>query len=166
MKSVDEDVDRLYRLSINMQKLFREWHALEQRPDSNPVLGGAALGTQLDSFLVIVREYDDEQLRAEMRKRVKVGEGWAVGLFDQAAASALGQRPDPERRINPYAVGLRPERWDEDGLYDEPGLTVEEATKLATGAEVPSELPAELVASEGGPEPQAGDGMGDNREKS
>ena len=75
MKSVDEDVDRLYRLSINMQKLFREWHALEQRPDSNPVLGGAALGTQLDSFLVIVREYDDEQLRAEMRKRVKVGGG-------------------------------------------------------------------------------------------
>ena len=100
-----------------------------------------------------------------MRKRVKVGEGWAVGLFDQAAASALGQRPDPERRVNPYAVGLRPERWEEDGLYDEVGLTVEEARKLATGAEVPSELPAELVAREGDREPQAGDGMSDNREK-
>ncbi len=151
MKSVDEDVDRLYRLSMNMQKLFREWHELEQRPDSNPVLGGAALGTQLDSFLVIVREYDDEELRAEMRKRVKVGEGWAVALFDQAAG-ALGERPDPERRINPYAVSLRPERWEEDGFYDEAGLTVEEAIKLATGAEIPSELPAELVVSEDNPE--------------
>ena len=43
-------------------------------------------------------------------------------------------------------------------------LTVEEARKLATGA-VPSESPVELVAGEGGLEPQAGDGMSDNREK-
>ena len=59
MKSVDEDVDRLYRLSINMQKLFREWHALEQRLDANPVPGGGP-GTQVDSFRPSCGEYDDE----------------------------------------------------------------------------------------------------------
>ena len=65
MKSVDEDVDRLYRLSINMQKLFREWHALEQRLDANPVRG-AALGRRSTPSWHRA-EYDDEQLRAEPR---------------------------------------------------------------------------------------------------
>ena len=44
-------------------------------------------------------------------------------------------------------------------------LTVEEARKLATGAEVPSESPVELVAGEGGLRAAGGDGMSDNREK-
>ncbi len=46
------------------------------------------------------------------------------------AADALDERPDFERPINPYAVSLRPERWDEDGLYAEPGVTLRDATEL------------------------------------
>ena len=34
--AVDEDLERLYRLSMNMQKLFREWHELEQRDEADP----------------------------------------------------------------------------------------------------------------------------------
>jgi len=135
MKAIDEDLDRLYQLNNNIQKLFREWHELEQRPDSNTFLGGTALGTQVDSFLGLVKDFDDAQLQAEMAKRVRVAEGWAVAMFDQAATTALGERPDPQRRINPYAVGLRPERWAQDGMFDEPGLTVEEAKQRARGAE-------------------------------
>src|SRR5205085_1848646 len=31
MKSVDEDLNRLFQLNINMHKLFREWHELENK---------------------------------------------------------------------------------------------------------------------------------------
>ena len=63
-----------------------------------------------------------------MRQQVAAGEAWAVAIF-ATASEALDQRPDLERPINPYAVGLRPERWEEDGLYEEPGLTAAEASE-------------------------------------
>jgi flavin-dependent dehydrogenase len=153
MQTVDDDLDRLYRLDRNIQKLFREWHELEQRAESNTFLGGAAIGTQRDSFLGLVKPFDEAGLRAEMSKRVRVAEGWAVAMFDQAS-TALAERVDPDRAINPYAVGLRPERWDEDGMFDEPGLTVAEAKELAMGsAELRSGPPSlpDLIQAGGRP---------------
>ncbi len=32
-------VDRLFRLNINMHKLFREWHELERKPREPAMLG-------------------------------------------------------------------------------------------------------------------------------
>ena len=46
-----------------------------------------------------------------------------------AAGEVLEPRPDLDRPINPYAVSLLPERWEEDGLFAGPGLTAEEARK-------------------------------------
>ena len=100
-----------------MQKLFREWHALEQRPDANPGRG-AALGRRVDSSTVRVRP--SSGCGGARRRRVG-SEAWAVGLFDQAAAARWDSVPIPNAASTPAAVGLRPERWEQDGLYDEPG---------------------------------------------
>ncbi len=80
MKSVDEDVDRLYRLSTNMQELFQDWHELEQRDEENPIIREAEM-TLVRGFLGLVRPMDDDVLREELREEVKIAEDWAVTLF-------------------------------------------------------------------------------------
>ncbi len=162
MKSVDEDLDRLYRLSTNMQELFKEWHELEQRDEENPLIRQAP-GTLVRGLLGLVRPMDDSELREDIREQVRVAEAWAVTLFVTAAES-LGEPPDLDRPINPYAVSLRPERWEQDGLYDEPGLRADEAREQAIAAGPPGGMgpppgaggppPGVAAGADGAPPPQ------------
>jgi flavin-dependent dehydrogenase len=131
MKSVDDDLDKLFRLNINMHKLFRQWHELEQktRPPtflkSFPVIIGGLLG--------LVKEFpDDEALRQEIHQHVLNSEALAVAIFHRAA-QALPEPPPTDKPVNPYAVGLDPDTWEADGLFTEPGLTLEQAMGPARG---------------------------------
>jgi len=151
MKSVDEDVRRLYSLSNRMQELFKQWHELEQKDEENPVVSGPGIRTLLSGLAGLVKPLDDEGLREEIRQQVGIGEAWAVTIFAKAS-EALAERPDLDRAINPYAVSLRPERWEEDGLYDEPGLTADEALEKALAAGPP---PGMGPPGAGGPPPGA-----------
>jgi hypothetical protein len=83
------------------------------------------------AFADLVQEMNDDELREEISGQVPRSEALAVVIFGQAAeALPVDKRPDFERPINPYAVSLRPERWDADGLYAEPGVTLRDATDL------------------------------------
>jgi hypothetical protein len=55
-----------------------------------------------------------------------------MGLFHTAAA-ARPPPPDPERRVNALGISLQPEKWEEEGLYSEEGMTLAEATALLPG---------------------------------
>jgi flavin-dependent dehydrogenase len=155
MKSVEDDVDRLYRLSTQMQELFKQWHELEQRDEENPVVSGPGVRTLLAGLAGLVKPMDDAGLREELRQQVAAGEAWAVAIFAKAS-EALDQGPDLDRAINPYAVSLRPERWEEDGLYEEPGLTADEALEKALAVGPPPGM-GPPGAAVGGP-PGAGAG--------
>lgn len=61
------------------------------------------------------------------------------------AASALPEPPPHDRPVNSYAVGLDPARWEADGLFSEPGLTLAEAMDVVDG------LVARREAGEGAP---------------
>jgi flavin-dependent dehydrogenase len=154
MRSVDDELTRLYRLSMNMQELFKQWHELEQRPDENPIIRQGA-GTLVRGFVGLVRPMDDEELREEIREEIRVAEAWAVTLF-AIACEALEERPDLDRPINPYAVSLRPERWEDDGLYEEPGIKVDDAREQALAAGPPGGMGPPPGA--GGPPPGAAGG--------
>jgi hypothetical protein len=132
MKSVHDDIERLYRLDMNMQELFKQWHELEDRHEEIPEeapLAKLIRPMMFSAFADLVQPKDDDELREEISQQVPRAEALAVFIFGQAA-EALDQRPDFERPINAYAVSLRPERWDADGLYAEPGVTLSEATDL------------------------------------
>jgi DNA-binding FadR family transcriptional regulator len=58
----------------------------------------------------------------------------AVAIFHKAAA-ALPDPPDDERPVNPYAVSLRPDAWEQEGLYEAPGWTLRDAVEVAEGIE-------------------------------
>jgi flavin-dependent dehydrogenase len=133
MRSVDDHLDRMYRLNINMQKLFREWNELLPPEASQDRKFKHTY--RPSSLTAMVAEYDDDDaLREQLRRELQTAEALAVAIFHRAAAS-LPDPPSPDRAINPYAVGLRPETWDADGLFDAPGLTLAEAAPAADGFE-------------------------------
>jgi hypothetical protein len=131
MKSVEADLDRLFRLNVNLYKMFREWNELET-PVREPTMP-PPMRTMIEGVIGLMKPYpDDDALRQEIRDEVRKAEAFAVALFD-VATQALPERPDMSRPINPYAVGLNPQTWEADGLYDEPGMGLEEAREISIG---------------------------------
>lgn len=129
MHSVHDDIDRVYRLSMNMQELFKDWSRLETAAAGPPVMsGGPPLLHAIDA---VAEERDDDALRAEVRRQRELAEAVAVDYFHTAASRVLEEKPDPERPVDPYVVSLRPERWEADGLYSESGLTRERAAEIS-----------------------------------
>jgi flavin-dependent dehydrogenase len=130
-----EDLERLGRLNLRMQQLFRDWHALDPRHDWTGAYlsprSFPSLGLRLISLVIPM---DDAALNDVLEQNRGFSEALAVIMFHRAGR-LLVQKPDPERPINPYAVGLDPGRWEADGLYDAPGLTLEEALERAPGIE-------------------------------
>lgn len=125
MKSVDADLDRLVQLNKRVHRMFREWHALghRERPPAMP----PAVRPMIEALVGVMKDYpSDDALRQKVRDDVRAAEFLAVALFHQAARD-LPNSPATDRPINPYAVGLDPERWEADGLYEPPGVTIDEA---------------------------------------
>jgi hypothetical protein len=130
--SVDEDLLRLHRLSLNMQRLFREWNEIEQRALTGPPPGkNRLLGEAMDRLNA---DMDDDGFRDALRTQVSIAEALAVALFSRAS-QALDEAPADDTPLNPYAVGLKPERWESEGLFEGPGLTSREALEQIGGFE-------------------------------
>jgi hypothetical protein len=81
----------------------------------------------------LVKDYpDDDALREAVRRQVRNSEAMAVTMFHNAARG-LPEPPPADAEINPYNLGLDSTSWDVDGLFESPGLTVEDAGKVLAG---------------------------------
>ena len=133
MREVDADVDRLYRLSHRVQQLMRDWSPLEQEQDFKPVHVAVPLYRPFrEGVLGLASEYSDDELRSTVAAQSVMAEAIAVGIFHRAA-SRIEHDLDEDTRINPYAGSLHPDRWEDDGLFEEPGLSLREAREAAEG---------------------------------
>lgn len=125
------------QLAGAVQQLFRDWHALG--PFENPTGVHAVTSTfpgMWDRLKELKAGLDEETLRDRYRTNVQILEAMAVVLFHKACKRLPDGGPDPERRIKPSAVSVHPERWEEDGLFDdENGLTLAEAYEQSQGFE-------------------------------
>ena len=92
MQAVDDDVDRIYRVSMNVQKLFREWHELEERFEADP--GGIGVWPMMQATNAVARAFDDAALQEELHNQADCAEALAVALFHKAAG-VLPEPPDP-----------------------------------------------------------------------
>lgn len=79
-------------------------------------------------------------------------EAMAVAIFNQAA-KALPEGPPVDRPINPYALSLDPQRWESDGLFEPPGIPIEQARAAIVGLDG---LWDSSLAFAGGPPPGVG----------
>lgn len=131
MRSIDADLGRLFQLSINIHKLFRQWHQLENKVRPAAFIG--AFPVTITGLQGLVKDFpDDDALREELRMQVRNAEAMAVAIFHRAA-SALPEPPPTDKPVNPYAVGLDPAVWEADGLFNAPGLTLGEAKRIVAG---------------------------------
>lgn len=134
MRSVDADIDRIYRLSIRVQQVLRDWNEHETIPSRGPARGGVHK-LLFESLVEPVQDYsDDDLLRAAVQKHVRWVEALTVLIFHKAAA-ALGHPCEKTRRIDPYAVSLRGQSDGSDSVYSDSGWELAEAAAVCEGFE-------------------------------
>ena len=117
-----------------MQELFRDWHAI----DNTRYEGVSVLPKNLEPYIWAQEEIgmagDDDELLERARRKVKTIRALVVWIFHMAAKH-LPEPPDENVAINPMAVSLHPERWDEDGLFSGECMTLAEALEQLPGIE-------------------------------
>ena len=140
LRQVEDELDRFLRLIPRVERMIRDWHQLEQhrlpgvlvKPIEFEYIGQAMadLRTSHDGQAPV---FDDEALKAKVGERVRVLEAAAVAMFFEAIKNLPDHGIELETRVNPHAIGLQPDRWEEDGLFDESGISIGEALALAAG---------------------------------
>lgn len=130
------DIQRGLALTVRVQQLFRDWYALG--PVENPTRLHAVTSRfpgMWDRLKELQAGLDEETLRSRYRTNVDILEAMAVVLFHKATKRLPDGGPGPDIRINPHAISLQPHRWEEDGLFDESGMTFSEALERSQGFE-------------------------------
>jgi hypothetical protein len=136
-----EDIERLgqilrpaIELVPRMQALFRDWNAVENTPFEGVSVLPKTLTPYIQAQADMAHPASDDEVFENSRKNVEYLKALAVWIFHRAARN-LPDPPDENRRINPLAISLHPERWDEDGLYSEDGISLTEALEALPGIE-------------------------------
>ena len=129
-----EIADLVIPLIPRMQELFRDWHAL----GNIQYEGVSVLSKQLEPYIWAQEEIGlagtDEELLERARRKTETIKALAVWIFHKAARQ-LPDPPDENAVTNPFAVSLKPEQWEADGLFSGEGLTLAQAVEQLPGIE-------------------------------
>jgi flavin-dependent dehydrogenase len=117
-----------------MQEMYRDWHAIDQRKWE----GVSVLCNDFEPIVKTQYEvgvpFAQEEMVALAKEKVEILKSLAVWTFFLAAKN-LPDPPDQGARINPLAVSLKPEMWEQEGLFSEDGMTLADALELLPGVE-------------------------------
>lgn len=140
LADVKDEFDRFMQLVPRVERMLRDWHALERRgiegvmiKPVEPTAAMRCIHELHNSLDPDSPPLDTEALKAAVRERLRLLEAIAVAYFHEAAPLVTDSPPDGEARINPYAVSLRPDQWEADGLFGGEGITVSEAIAETEG---------------------------------
>ena len=120
--------------NAHVQGFFRQWHAIDNREAEDAYIPLIPFPAVAFRRLELERPLDADGMKALLAENVRRMEGMAVAMFHKACEHL----PAPadlqgDGAVNPYAIGLDPKRWQEDGLFEGPGLTLAEAYERAEG---------------------------------
>jgi flavin-dependent dehydrogenase len=132
---VRDVLDRVHRLNERVQPFFREWHAIDNREHEGVFVPFRRFAAVALRRLDFETPLEPDAVKAKLAENLERMEATAVAMLHKACERLADADLDPQRAINPYAVGLDPDRWQQDGLFDEPGLTLEQAHEKAEGVE-------------------------------
>jgi flavin-dependent dehydrogenase len=117
-----------------MQDLFRDWSQLyDERWEGVSILS-KEFTPMIERQRALSEPFEDEAFKQQAIENIELLKALAIWLFHKAAAS-LPTPPDPERRVNALGISLQPDKWEEEELYSEDGMTLAEATALLPGIE-------------------------------
>jgi flavin-dependent dehydrogenase len=124
------------QLTARMEQLFRDWHEL---CPPEPVAGIVPTSTYPGT---IDRQNDLEtpiesadELRDKLIENAEYLKSLAVLIFHAAARSLDGEPVGEDQKLNPLSLSLDRDSWDQDGLFDESGISLADARANAPGVE-------------------------------
>ncbi len=133
MAAVRPDVDRIWRLNRRLEQLYSRWQELEPQSWHRGYVGVTDFRALIQRHVELAGGFDDETLKAKIAANADLLEAIAVLIFAKASRTLGDVAPDETTKIDPYAVGLDPDRWEADGLFDENGLSAAEARQGPAG---------------------------------
>lgn len=151
MTDVRPAMERGWQLVKVMHDFFLEWHELDQTTYRNALVN--MVEPQVDAVLYIglFAGHDDDALKQQVGKNVALMEAIAVALFHKGTDLLPGASVPEDKKVNPYAISLKPERWESDGLFDGSGPSLADVGETAQGLEATFlDVRAEAVTSASG----------------
>jgi hypothetical protein len=127
MAAVRPDLERIWAITRRLEMMFREWDELESREWRRAIVPTGDFRGMFQRHLDMAGGFDDETLKQKLASTADLMEGLAVILFHRAAQNLGDAAPSEDEKINPYAVSLDPDRWEQDGLTGGEGLSLTEA---------------------------------------
>lgn len=135
MSLVMADLERFWAMNTRLEQLFRDWFAIDAKEYHRAFVAPTGFPSMGLRHVELAANFDDEALKAKVAEDADLLEGVAVAIFHKAAGALPEGAPDPDTKISPYALSLDPQRWEEDGLFGDDGLTLAEANERAPGIE-------------------------------
>ena len=127
MARVRPDIERLWAISRQLESMYPAWNALESSEWRRALVSTAAFPAMFERHEDLEREFDDDALAAQIAANADLMEAYAVLAFHKGASYLPDGGPAEDQTINPYAVGLDPDRWEADGLFNGDGMSLAEA---------------------------------------
>lgn len=110
-----QHLQRVNHLNARMQAFFREWDALDRRDWEPAFIDVMDIDIMRRLHFELQDDLSGDAMLARFEQNLRLVESLAAAIF-QEAAQLLPQATD--RPINPYAISLNPELWEEEGLFD------------------------------------------------
>lgn len=123
-------LQRVGPVAGRMEQLFRDWGKLEQRGFQDHVFKLGEWRGHRERAEDEAKNYTDDELKAKLEQNSELVEGLAVLLFHKAAQLLTGTEVPEDVPIKPSAIGLDRARWEEDGLFEPPGVSVAAARRM------------------------------------
>jgi flavin-dependent dehydrogenase len=133
MAAVRPDIERMQRIIVRLEAMYREWNALEAREWRRAIVPTRDFPAMFERHTDLIAGFDDEQIKARMGETADLLEAYAVLAFNRAASNLGDAAPGEDQRIDPYAISLDPARWEADGMLGREGMTVAEARQSPAG---------------------------------
>jgi flavin-dependent dehydrogenase len=134
LKKLGNVLEEVIELIPVMQQLFRDWNALDQRHFEGVSILSNQLAPYIEAQRDMARPAEGDDVFEVSRRNVEYVKALAVWIFHKAAKN-LPNPPEESRAINLRAISLHPERWEQDGLYADEGISLVRALELLPGIE-------------------------------
>jgi len=135
----DEEVrgtlDRAHELNQRMQVFFREWHELDDRELEDAFMPLVSFTALAQAKFALETPLEPDAVKSLLAANLEKLEAFAVVIFHRAAERLPDGAPAADRPVNAYAVGLSPERWERDRLFQDGGMTLEQARGKIPGVD-------------------------------
>jgi len=117
-----------------IQDFYRDWHQIDQRKFEGVGIQSTDFQPFLDAYHDLGKDFELDTMIERAQAKVRVLQAIAVWTFHMGAKH-LPDPPDPTRPIDPQMISLHPEKWEEEGLFSDDGMTLAQALELIPGIE-------------------------------